>query len=263
VKVTADDIAQLLASSPPRNVPAHVAKAAKGGGAVLGVLFGLAFGGFGMIFVVLFFPWRLGEELRLSFGTTLTVPGIVADAYPTSLSVNDEKVYGYLVSYAVDAGGPRTATCFTTGQRWSKGASVTVRYVPSNPAVACLEGARVNRGGFFGSFVVIFPLIGFGIAGGIFLARGRTARLLRDGVAAEVDVLAVDATNVRVNYQTVYKITVSSPNLANGQPVSVKRYNKADVDLATRYALQKQPVFILHDPRKPQRLIFPEALIEP
>lgn len=263
MKVTADDIAQLLASSPPRKVPDHLAKAAKGGGAWVGVLFGLFFGCFGMIFVVAFFPWRLGEELRLSLGSTRTVSGVVADAYETNMSVNDEKVYGYVVNYAADAGGKRAATCFTSGQRWTTGASVTVRYLASNSAIACIEGARLNKGGLGGSFVVLFPLIGFGIAGGIFLSRSRAKQLLREGVVAEVDVLAVDATNMRVNYQTVYKITVSSPTFASGQPVVIKRYNQPDVNLATQHALQKQPVFVLYDPRKPKRLIFPEALIEP
>ncbi|HET7535489.1 MAG TPA: DUF3592 domain-containing protein [Candidatus Didemnitutus sp.] len=263
MKVTADDIAQLLANSPPRLVPAHVAKAAKGGGAWALTLFGLLFGGFGLFFVFLFFPWRVVDEWRLAHGSTRTASGIVTDAYKTSLSVNKQRVFGYVVDYAYDAGGKHTLTCYTTGQHWATGDFVTVNYLASDPGIACIPGARLDQGGTVGFFVLIFPLVGFPLAGGVLLGRSRTTRILREGIAAEVDVLGVDATGTRVNYQTVYKITVSSAALAGGQPVVVRRYKKPDVDLAMRYTLQKQPVFILYDPRKPSRLIFPEALIDP
>ncbi len=264
MKVTADDIAQLLASSPPRLVPDHVAKAAKGGrGAWTAILFGLFFGGFGSLFLVVFFPWKLGEELRLATGSTRAVSGIVADAYKTNMSVNKQKVFGYVVDYAADASGRHRITCFTTGQRWANGASVSVRYLVANPAVACIDGARLNEGGIAGGFVIIFPLVGFGLAGWTFSRRTQTTRVLREGIAAEVDIVAVDATGMKVNDQTVYKITLASPALPGGQPVTIKRYSKPDVNLATQHAEQKQPVFVLYDPRKPSRVVFPEALIDP
>ena len=66
-----------------------------------------------------------------------------------------------------------------------------------------------------------------------------------------------------VNYQTVYEITLVSPALHGGQPVKLKRWNKPEVNLAVQHALQKQPVFVLVDPRNHTRVLFPEALIDP
>jgi hypothetical protein len=261
VKVTADDIAQLLAGTPPRRVPDHVRKAAQGGGGgcVLPI-FGLGFGTFGMIFVVVFFPWQFLDEWRVG-ASDRTTPGEIVRASESNMSLNDIKVWEYAFSYTADGGPPREGTCYTTGRHWTEGAAVTVRYVGANPDLACVEGARLSQGGLFGAFVIIFPLIGYGMVAWFVVSRGRMRRLLRDGLMTEVDIVSVDETNMKVNYQTVYRIVIQGPALQGGQPVTVKRVNKADVNLALKHAREKQPVFILHDPRNPSRVIFPEALI--
>lgn len=264
VKVTADDIAQLLAGSPPRKVPAHVAKAALGGGSGCFLpLFGLAFGSFGMIFAVIFFPWRLADDLRLASDRAPTVPGIITEVRKTSMSINDAEVmeYGFRYTPAGGDGQPRQGRCFITGERWTKDAKVTVRYLSSAPEVACVEGARLTKGGAFGLFVIIFPLVGYGMVAFHVMSRRQTGRLLREGLTAEVDVLSVEETNITVNRQRLYKITLSAPDRTGGQPVTIKRANRAELDLVERHAADKQPVFVLYDPRKPTRMIFPEALL--
>lgn len=266
VKVTADDIAQLLASSPPRKVPAHVVKAAQGGGSGCFLpLFGLAFGSFGMIFAVIFFPWRLADDLRLASDRVSTVPGVITEVRKSNMSINDAAVMEYGFSYTPTEGDrqPRQGRCFTTGERWTKEAEVAVRYLSDTPEVACVDGARLTKGGGFGLFVIIFPLVGYGMVVFYVMSRRQTARLLREGLAAEVDILFVEETNVTMNRQRVYKIVLTTPGQAGGPPVTIKRVNRADLDLAGRHAADKQPVFVLYDPRKPTRLIFPEALLEP
>jgi hypothetical protein len=194
VKVTADDIAQLLASPPPRRVPAHVAKAIKGGkGVWFTVLFGLFFGSFGMIFVWIFFPWRLGDEWQLRGGGAREVSGHVREVSATSMSVNEQRVYEYRFAYTPEDGTPRSAVCFATGRDWAGGREVPVRYLPARPQVALIEGASLNQGGMFGAFTIIFPLIGYGMAIGSLVLRGNPTRLLREGAVAEVDVLACGA----------------------------------------------------------------------
>lgn len=54
---------------------------------------------------------------------------------------------------------------------------------------------------------------------------------------------------------------MTSPVRSGGGPLTIKRLNRADIDLADRHAKEKQPLFVLYDPRKPTRVIFPEALI--
>ena len=262
MKVTADDIAQLLACPPPRSVPIHVAQAARGDSkAGCTPLFGLLFGGFGMIFVVVFFPWWFLDDFQLA-ASDRTAPGEIRRVTPTNMSVNKTKVIEYAFAYTPADGQRREARCYTTGQRWTVGATVTVRYLRGSPEVACVEGARLSQGGWVGVFVLIFPLIGGGLVAWFFVGRSRTHRLLREGLVAEVDVVSVEGTNMTVNNQPVYRITLAGPALAGGQPVTVRRIRQADVDLARKHAGDKQPVFILYDPRKASRVIFPEALID-
>lgn len=264
MKVTADDIAQLLASPPPRLVPAHVAQAVQGGGCAGWSLplFGLVFGGFGMIFVVMFFPWRFVDDLRLA-ASDRTAPGEIRRAIPTNMSVNKTKVIEYAFAYTPADGRLREARCFTTGRRWSAGEAVTVRYLRGDPDVACVEGARLSQGGWSGVFPVVFPLVGGGIVAWFVVNRRRTGRVLREGAVAEVDVLAVTETMTQVNNQRVYRIDLSNPVQAGGPPVTVRRVRPADIALARKHAGDRQPVFILYDPNKPSRMIFPEALIDP
>lgn len=261
MQVTADDIAQLLASAPPRKVPARVRHAAHGGRREwLLPLFGLFFAAFGMVFVWLFFPWRLLDDWRLD-SSGHNVPGKIQSVGETNMSINDERVIEYVFAYTPEGGGKRSATCYTTGKRWDEGVEVTVRYLPDRPEVARIDGGRLSRGGAAGMLVVLFPLVGGGVLIWFATDRVRTNRLLENGKVAEMDVLAVDATRMRVNYQTVYKITLSALPETGGEPVVVKRWGTAEVNLLTSHALEKQPIFVLYDPRRPKKLIFPETLI--
>lgn len=260
MKVTADDIAQLLASSPPRRVPAHLEKAAQGGNGVWwAAAFGLFFGGFGMIFVVVFFPWRIVDELRLG-ASRETAPGEIAHAAPTNLKMNHARVWEYAFAFTAPNGDRQEGRCYAAGRRWREGARVTVRYLRDHPHIARVDGARLSKGSWFGAFTLIFPLVGFGIVAGAVRARRETTRLLREGQMAEVDIVSVDETRLQENYKTVYRITFSNPT-PGGPPITIRRAERAAVDLALKHWRDRQPVFVLHDPRKSTRVIFPEALI--
>jgi hypothetical protein len=262
VKVTADDIARLLASAPPRQVPGDFLHAGQGGGRGWGLpLFGMVFGTFGMFFVWIFFPTQLADDWRLD-ESEQTTSGIVRSATDTNMSINDEQVVEYVFAYLFSGNDAHTASCYTTGRRWQEGDQVTVRYLADQPAIARIEGGRLSKGGgLVGALVMIFPLIGYGLVAWFLVAKRRMRQLLENGRVAEVDVLAVDATRVRVNYQTVYKITLSPLPETSGEPVTIKRWANPEINLLTSHALQKQPIFVLYDPRWPRQLIFPEALI--
>jgi hypothetical protein len=262
VKVTADDIAQLLASPPPRKVPDHVGRAARKGRASWATaLVGLGFGAFGMLFAGVFFPWRILDEARLAAGAAGTVTGVVSSAHDTNMKVNGRRVVEYRFTFTPENGASQTGVSFSSDSHWTEGESVTVRYLPDDPGVACIEGARLNEAGWVGAFVIIFPAVGFGMAAWFVQQRRQIGRLLRTGLVAEVDVVSVEATNMQVNKRPVYKIVLAGPALGR-EPVAIKRINHADLELANRHAEQKQPVYVLYDPRKPSQLIFPEALLD-
>ena len=163
MKVTANDVAQLLASAPPRQVPAPVAKAVGGGRASWFLpLFGVVFGGMGLMFSVMFFPWRFRDDWQLAADGARTVQGLITEVTKTGMSINDVHVMEYGFRYTPEDGRPRQGRCFTSGERWTNNAPVAVRYLPANPDLACVEGARLSEGGGVGSFVLVFPLIGGG-----------------------------------------------------------------------------------------------------
>jgi hypothetical protein len=263
VKVTADDIAQLLASPPPRPVPAQVVKAARRGRASWGTaLAGLFFGAFGMIFVVAFFPWRILDEWRLAGGAARTAEGVVRNAVISNMKVGGRRVMEFQFTFTPANGTAQSGACYATGSPWSAGDRVTVRYLPSDPDLACIEGARLNQAGAAGSFVILFPGVGLGMVAWFVAQRRQISRVLCEGLAAEADIQTVTATNMTVNKQRVYNIVLASPALNGGQPLTIKRLNPPDIQLAGERAEKKQPLFVLYDPRKPARLIFPEALID-
>jgi hypothetical protein len=260
VKVTADDIAQLLASAPPRQVPAHVLGVARGNRSNWSTaLFGLFFGLFSVPFMWGFFPWHGLDELRLAAGTT--TPGTVTQVTKTNMRVNGRLVMEYGFTYAGASGRTYTGACYADAARWSEGAAITIRYVERTPELAKIEGARLDKAGWFGLFVIIFPGVGFGMVAWFVFHRIQAGRLLRDGRMAEVDIVSVEATNTQVNKQPVFAITMTAPHLPAGR-LTIKRLSQRDIALADRHLEQKQPLFVLYDPKKPKQMIFPEALLE-
>ena len=110
--------------------------------------------------------------------------------------------------------------------------------------------------------MIIFPLIGAAIIVGSGMSRQMTKRLLQSGLVTEATVVSVEPTNLRVNNRTAFKITLRSPALQGGQPITVLRVNPPDIELARKNLQDKLPVFILYDASNPKRLLFPEALID-
>lgn len=263
VKVTADDIAQLLASAPPRPVPAQVMQAARRNRAKGSTTwFGFFFGTFGLLFVGVFFPVHLWDQWHLAGGAARTVAGEITAVQDARMQVNRVRVYRYDFAYTPAGGARRVAFCYASGERWFTGEKVPVRYLPATPEVAVVDGGRLNKVGGLGFITLVFPLAGYSLAAWFVVQRRRAGRLLREGVLAEVDVVAVNPTAMRVNNRPVFEIVIAAPALGS-QAVRLKRLDARDVDLATQRVAQKQPVFVLYDARQPSRLIFPEALIEP
>ena len=163
MKVTANDVAQLLAGSPPRQVPVAIAKASAASGGCFLLLFGIIFGSFGMVFVVALFPWRFIDDWQLASDHARTTPGVVNRVQKTGMSINKIRVMEYFFNYTPADGLRREGHCFTTGNQWSENNAVTIRYLSDKPEVASIEGARLSEGGWGSAFVILFPLVGGGL----------------------------------------------------------------------------------------------------
>lgn len=264
VKVTADDIAQLLASPPPRLLPAHVARAAKSARAsalsivVLPLLFGLG----GIWLAVASFPVRALDEMRLGRESVRTAGTIVNVARADS-ALRDTTVFSYKFSYKPKGEAqPRTGLAYAVDQTWERGDILSVRYVPARPEVACPVGARLDKDGLVGALTMFVPLVGFALGVKLLRVRRKQEQLLIQGEAARVEVISIDLTGKKVNYDTEYAVTLRAPPGVEDGTIVVERSAKAEINWITQRALQKTPVAIIYDPASPEELIFVETLID-
>ena len=254
-----DRLAAVLAAPTPRVLPPDLVRRVKNdAGAFVSVVFGAFFAGFGLLFVWLFFPWQLPSELALALPDTRATEGRIVRVERTNFSVNDETVQAYDFAFVASDGTAGAGRCYTTGPRWQAGDLVAVRYRLGSAAAACPEGARLSKGGMLGLLVLIFPSLGLGVAGYTLVARRRAERILRQGMVAEVRVRAVEATNVRVNQRTVYRLTLERCDAVGAEPLIERRSDPVYVRLAGERLASGQPMFVLVDPQKPTRTLWIE-----
>lgn len=161
--------------------------------------------GFGSIFL-----WAFGLNSDISFltfrGPHANVTGRVTEVEATNASENKRRIYANHYEYSV-AGKQWTGSSYSTGSSANVSEEVTVEYAPDDPSRSRIAGMRRKLFGPVTLFVVIFPLIGVGIL--LFAIRLgiHRNRMLRDGLLATGKLQRKEPTNVRINRQTVYKLT--------------------------------------------------------
>ena len=260
------DIASFLASRTPRDVPGAVRKRAKAGlgRLLIPLIFGAAFAGFGMLFVTVFFPGALLQELSLDFGEPVSAAGRITAVEDANMSVNEQKVWRYRFAFTDARGNGHAGACYRTGSGWNEGDEVSVEYLEDSPEAARISGTSLNAGGYFGLFTLIFPLAGLGIMGGSLWTWRRKLGLLKNGLVAEGQVKEVRRTNTQVNYKQVFKI-IFDYEAQDGRrhEGSLRTHDDDLIWLATKRREAQQPVFLLYDQQKPKRVLLAEALFEP
>lgn len=251
-------LAEFLAEPPPRHrVPAVLRKAAMRD-AASGFLFffGTAFTAFGIFFMWAFIPWKFRQDLQLRDGATATGQVVVVEK--TGVSINDTHVMRYEFKFQPGNGGETRGECFTTGTMWSEGESVTIRYLPDNPTISIIEGARRSTGNLASLFVLLFPLVGAAVLAWAVAARRRMKALLEHGRVTEALVTKIDETSVSINRQFVHAITLQC---TDGAALVARHYKPEIVAFAEERLATQQPVYVVYDPAHPKRVLLPETLI--
>jgi hypothetical protein len=114
----------------------------------------------------------------------------------------------YAYHYAFAAG---TRNCegisYRTGQGAREGDNVTVEFPAGKPGFSRIRGMRRTPFGPFVAFVLVFPLAGLTLVLPSVWRGWRNVRLLVTGETAQAVFLSKEYTNVRINKQTVYKLT--------------------------------------------------------
>jgi hypothetical protein len=256
-----EQLAALLASSPPRTVPRELLRAAgrQASSGPLGLI-GFIFAFMGLFFAAMFSPWDVVQDWQLAATETATAPGQVLSVDRTSTSINKQRVFRYKFAFQPRPGVHLQGDCFTTGTRWRSGGTVTVRFSVSDPELCCIEGARLSESGAVGLVLVLFPLIGIGLLISSVIGRRRLRWLLENGAVEEAMVTAIEQTMMRMNRQNVYKITLQRTDPAGGTPFVLRKYQSSVIEFARQRLGTKQPVFVLYDPAHPRRVLLPETL---
>jgi hypothetical protein len=193
-----DRIDQL--ASPPRSVPLRVAcRAMFGLTGTLGAIFLL----FGMLFVWLFVgDYQPISAARLALSAT-TAQGTITKVDVTSASEKEVTVYVYEFTFRTPDEQEHTGRSYTTGQRWRTEDRVDVEYVPGNPTIARIEGARRSRFSPTVLLTCLFPGIG-AIFFTVSTTRGlQQTMLLRYGTIAGAQIISEQATGASINHVPV------------------------------------------------------------
>lgn len=250
----------MLAAPPPRVLPRGLRRAALQQAAPLSFgVFGALFGGFGLIFVWLFFPRNIAAEWKLNSEQTAQATGVILGAADTRLSINQQKVVLYAFEFRTTAGVLRRGECFTTGRKWQTGDSVQVLYLREQPSIARPIGARLSSTSMGSMFVALFPIGGAGLVLWVSISRRRTLHAFVHGRVFEAFVTDIEHTQTMVNDYSVYKITFERPGFPQ-EPIILRHWKPKVVAFLQTRRDNQQPVFILNDPTKPKVFLLPETL---
>jgi hypothetical protein len=181
----------------PRPVPLRLAcRAVLGLTGGLGAVFLL----FGMVFVWIFagdFDPVSDIQLALSKETT---QGVITRVSATNTNENDVTVYRYEFSFRARDEGSYTGASYRAGSTWSAEERVTIEYVPSDPDIARIQGARRATMPVWAAVLVfIFPAIGAVFFISSTLRGAKQVRLLRHGELAGADIISQHPTGTSIN----------------------------------------------------------------
>jgi hypothetical protein len=185
---------------PPRPVPlAVICSAMFGVAGWLGAIFLTTGLGFTIVFTQ---GYRPVDEMRLALAQT-TAQGIITTVSETNSTENDVPVYEYGFAFTTNSGQRVTGRSYFTGDRWGANTSVTIEYVPEEPAIARIKGARLSLFMPWVLFVLLFPAIGAAMFGWAAIGGWRQVALLRHGEVADARILSQRPTNVEINGRPV------------------------------------------------------------
>ena len=113
--VTVDELRDYLSGTPPRIVPPNVRRSALRRIPKTIIVMGVFFTLFSVPFMVVFFPWRLLDDIALNTGGRVTQDGVVDACKATGMKENDRRVFSFEFSYIPGSGDRRTGSCYATG----------------------------------------------------------------------------------------------------------------------------------------------------
>ena len=223
----------------PRAVPRRLVHRLMFGGKI--AVFGWAFAAFGMGFVLFFLPMiDLGWE-RYDRRAVARVTSVEQ----TSSSENDRYIHRVHYTFADDAGVEHRGESYTMDPP-AVLSPHDVAYRSGDPSRSRLSGMRRRPFSPFLSFVLVFPIVGLGIALWQLRAGRRNLHLLRHGVETTGKLIRKAPTNVTVNDVPVMALTFDYEVGGKTYSATMKTLTPAALEDDEREAM-------LYDPAAPAR----------
>lgn len=197
--------ARLSRDSQLRRVPAAASLSVLFGGFL--TQFGGFFFAFGMIFCWVFIGLADSSSLYVFSGEVVQAEGVVTACEASNARENNQQVYSVRYEFMDERRTRQTGESFFTGRQFNVGERLAIEYPRGKPAVSRVKGGRTAPFDAWVLFVVIFPLVGavmafFGVKRG-----WHNLRMLHVGKLARGRLVGKEATNTKINKQTVYKLT--------------------------------------------------------
>ena len=159
--------------------------------------------------ILLLFNWVFSEghiaDLRLGFSSKGYVDGYVIDYESTNVSVNDELMYQYYYSYALD-GEVFQGTSYLGGY-YDVDEKVTVEHLKGDPSVSRIKGADNTLSGL--GFMIVLALAAIGLTWWVlayFGKRLKDIKTLSRGIVVEAKQVDKVMTNTTINDRTLFKL---------------------------------------------------------
>jgi hypothetical protein len=256
------ELAELLAQAPPRNVPRDLSLPVPR--AVIAFSVGMVL--ICLLFWWWFMPWGIWHDWQLDRSAAQARGRVVAVSDTGSAEGRHGRwpISEYDFKFTPAGGTEVNGVSYALPQRWKQRDRVTVQYLPGNPVVARIAGARTTVFGLPNPLGVLVPIFIISILAWAWLGRRRVKWMFKHGVAAEVRVVAVEETKKKMlfNGEFIYKISLQSTDDAGARTWVMRDWHEDTIKLARERYASGHTVFLLYIPGRPKRLLLPEAWLD-
>jgi hypothetical protein len=221
---------------------------------IIGFLFGII----GLVFV-LFFSYKLNWRLLLADKNDFApAPATITESVETQYTANNVPLYEYHYRYLPDGKTAHYGSFLEYSGTYREGQKIRIEYLVDSPEVSRFTGT--DRRNF--DQIMFLAGIGLLLAGFFFLYPSirktrRERKILIAGLPATGKLIHAEPTNLKVNEQTVYKLTyeyATGPN--KSQKFSVRSH-------MIRNLSEEHVENLVYDPRKPSSAVIIDTLPGP
>jgi hypothetical protein len=221
---------------------------------IIGFLFGLI----GLVLVLLFssrLNWKLLLAGRNDF---IQANAVITESVETDYSANNQSLYEFHYRYLPEGEIPQYGSFLEYTGTYRVGQEIRIEYLADSPGISRFSGTDRRN---FDQIMFLAGIVCL-LAGFLFLYPSirkthRERKILMLGLPAKGRLIHAEPTNLKVNEQTVYKLTYEYPTGPNkSQKFSLRSH-------LIRNLSEEHFENLVYDPRKPSSAVIIDTLPGP